>query len=135
MQEQFIYYENGVSVTNTLVRIDDSSYAVANIGSVLVRKARNGLAAIVSIVFGLALFGEISNAFKENSPVEALSSEAATIFFTLAIFLICIAANYKPQYHLIFRSSSGDQRALSSRNGKMISDVQSAIEQAITQRG
>jgi len=135
VQDQFICHENGVSVTTTLVRIDEASYSVANIGSVLVRKAHNVLAALIAIIAGLALIGEISDTLQKPSPVDALLSETMTIFVTLAIFLICGAASLKPKYHLIFRTSSSDQRALSSRDGKMISDVQAAIESAITQRG
>lgn len=137
MSDMEIYKEPGISITPTLVKINDSTYSVANIGSVYITQQKIGGLIVAAVVFGIMALGGVgalvapdeSSSGDDHSAL--LGITAAFAFVTAA----CIIAVIKRKYYLTFRTASSDQKALASTNKQYLLKLQKAIEQAITQRG
>lgn len=123
MADAEIYRDQIISVTPTLVKINSSTYAVANIGSVYVTQQNIGGLVAGAIVFGLLTLGGIKSG---GSGVTVVCG---------AIAGICVYGAIKRKYYLTFRTASADQKALSSTDKGYLFTLQGAIEKAITQRG
>jgi Family of unknown function (DUF6232) len=124
MDDDVIYSQGDVLVTKTLVKVGSVSYPVNGIGSVLVSKPKVGVIALIfGGVLGLLALGMFSNR----------DTGIGLVFLAVGAGLIYSAFN-KPSI-LILRTSSGDQKALSDKNTKLLEEVKNAIETAVIKRG
>jgi len=115
--EQIFFASGGISVTKTLARINDTSYPIANIGSVRV-EPNYGVAGCLFLI--IAIVG-----FALGGPIIGIVVLVAALFI----------ARYFITYKVIFRTSSGDQSALSTSNQSLANSIKGAIEQAVAARG
>lgn len=137
MSDMEIYKEPSISITPTLVKINDSTYSVANIGSVYITQQKIGGLIVASVIFGIMTLGGVGALV---APDESSSGDdrSALLGITAAFAFVmaaCIVAVIKRKYYLTFRTASSDQKALASTNKQYLLKLQKAIEQAITQRG
>lgn len=119
MAEQVFYSDSNVSVTNARLVIFGKTHAMAGITAVsILREDPSRTLPIVLIIIGLICF-----AFK----------------WILAVILIALGVwiwiSQKPIYHLVLESASGSQSAFSSKDFGYISEVETAINDAIVARG
>lgn len=121
------YYSdnNGVSVTKSRIIIGSATYTVANITSVKTAKRSNKhLSGLIFSIVGLIII-----IFSEGTNY--------TIFSIGLIILLgggLWAILPRPTYHLIIASASGETYALSSKEKQYISNIVSAISDALTKR-
>jgi len=127
MSEEVIYTDQNVSVTTSRLIISETTYALRNITSVktTVEPAKRGCATILVIVGPLILFGSIVN------------EGGANFIGGLMIFLILVGAGIlwfiasKNVYYVSIASSSGEAKALASKDRSYIKKVVDAINEAI----
>lgn len=119
MAEQVFYSDSNVSVTNARLVIFGKTHAMAGITAVsILREDPSRTLPIVLIIIGLICF--------------AFSWIAAVILIALGVW---IWISQKPIYHLVLESASGSQSAFSSKDFGYISEVETAINDAIVARG
>ncbi|WP_145995904.1 DUF6232 family protein [Acetobacter aceti] len=136
MSEEVYYQDKSVMVTKTLVRSGSASYPVSNIGSVLLQKQKITGLIVGVVILGLVFMGSVG-AIVSPSPED--NSDPQVLFWITAfsgIFsAVCLFKLIKPEYYLIFRTSSSDQRAVASNDRARLASIQSAIEKAVNDRG
>lgn len=120
MNEQQFLNENGVSVSNVRFIANGQTYAMSGLTAVKTfrkdppRKIMLAIAAIgvIELLSGWMIFGSI----------------------TLASIVIAWFLK-KPEFSVILSSASGENRALTSKDGEFISRVVGALNNAIVHRG
>ena len=123
---------NDIYVSNSRVSIGGTTYSTANLTSVSrkITPAKTGCALLLIVFGGLGLIGSL---FTGESFVDIIGA-----FLTSAV-IIAIGTAWlsalKPMYHVILSSASGESRALSSKDQKLIDSVVEAINRAIVYRG
>lgn len=137
MSDVEIFKEPGISITPTLVKINSSTYSVANIGSVYVTQQKIGGLIIGAIIFGIMALGGVAAIF---SPDKSDPNGGGPFLLGItgglaAIAGLCIYRAINRNYYLTFRTASADQKALTSTNKGYLFRLQKAIEEAITRRG
>jgi hypothetical protein len=135
MPQELLFELNGVRITPHIATVGGTSYQVANVGSVTVsrRKKLNPVAVIIFLL-GLGILGFAI----VNSRLTGLGEE----YFSMAVtgVAIMIGAVFLQlvwpgrAYVLLFRISSGEVNALTSRDKEFVYNVQKAIEQAFVVR-
>jgi len=125
MDDEIIYSSGNVIITKTLVRIGGISYPINGIGSVWVSKPSTPTFRIVFLVV-VGIFAAAS--FSDPKTV------GMGVFFLVIAVVIFASMRGRPS-HLVLKTSSGDQQALSSTDVAFLTSVKAAIEQAVTRRG
>ncbi|WP_421217954.1 DUF6232 family protein [Aeromonas enteropelogenes] len=120
MENSIIFNENGVSVSNTRFVVDDQTYAINTVTSVKFETIEPK-----RIFASLLTFAGII-AFFVSTPIFALSLLALSLFFGIKA---------KKEYAVVLNTSSGESKALVSKDKKYIENVILAINKAIVNRG
>ncbi|WP_408869687.1 DUF6232 family protein [Brytella acorum] len=135
MGERILYSEGSVIVSDALVRIGSSSYALANIGSVNISRQTTGAAWLGIFFFGALELAVCNYAF--SSPKDELVSSGNVYWIIVPVGLLllsCLVNAIRPRYYLMFRTSSSDQKVFESRDYSDLGSIKYAIEQAIISR-
>jgi len=127
--EETIYSDNAIVVTNMRVIIGGATYALRHITSVKMlftppRLVKPILLLIIGLMILLAAFMPI----KENAPAPVGVYVIAGMMILGAILWICSA---KSMFHVGLSSASGEVHALTSKNKIYIERVVSGINEAI----
>jgi Family of unknown function (DUF6232) len=131
MAENVLYHSGAVVVTPTIARFGDTSYQIANIGSVSVsvrRRARPS--AVVLMLLGCALVWLGLNQNSQDLVVGIVAAGAAR----LVAGIVWQAKWPVLEYRLLFKTSSGDVQAITSREHQFVADTKEAIEKAFSLR-
>ena len=135
MPQELLFELNGVRITPHIATFGGTSYQVANVGSVTVsrRKKLNPVAVIIFLL-GLGILGfAIVNSRLTGLGEEYFSMAVTGVAIMIAaVFLQLVWAGRA--YVLLFRISSGEVNALTSRDKEFVYNVQKAIEQAFVVR-
>ena len=115
-------------ITQTLAQFGSTSYPIANIGSISIKEipeVGSAGCAWITIVFGALIL--ISSTSRSESAVPIV---VAFIFLIGGIAMFQIPP--KPaSYILMLKTSSGDQKALTSNDASQVKQIKQAIESAI----
>jgi len=127
MEERNFFNEDGVSVTNARFIVNNQTYAMSGVTSVKSFKEEpSRTAPMVLIVVGILLaLGSFGGG----------SSGGVIISLLLIGGAIWWWISQKPLYSVLLNSSSGESKALSSKDGEFISKVVSALNDSIIHRG
>jgi hypothetical protein len=129
MDEEALYVNNNVKVTNTRFIVGETTYTIRNITSIkmTITPPPSGCA-IVVICFGIIfLLGTLGTFSKD--PVSG--------FMLLLMACLVIGGGIdwlrkcKPEYNVVIVSSSGENRALTSTDKHYIEDIVDSINDAI----
>lgn len=115
--------ESNVSITKTMARIGETSYPINGIGSISVVAGEDkgmGFWAVAVICGVIGLF--------------SLPSGFGVVMVLVAGILVVAALNQKKEFHLVFRTASGDTQALTSEDRSYLERVKNAVEQAVAAR-
>ena len=135
MSEQVLYdavYEKSgtrITVTDTRVRIGNTTYSMANITSVAItRSSPNRAPGIVIAFLGIVAIA-LSLLYMDEPDIG--------MYFGAGMFIVglIIAALAKGDYYMKIGSASGETNALRSTERRSIDPVVEAIEKAIIMRG
>jgi hypothetical protein len=129
VQENTLYHDRYVQITPSIARFGDTSYQIANIGSVRIvagRKFRPGF--VLLFIAGIAM-----------SIYAMLADEDARAVGIAGVCLVLMAAVLqailpKKEYTVVLKTSSGDVEALHSLKRNYVSQVKAAIEDAFMVR-
>jgi hypothetical protein len=133
MADEVLLRASGVEITPKIARFFNTSYQVANIGSVTVHVQRkmNSFAAFLLVMALVAVVGGF-NAQSNNLDY------AIWVFVAAAACIIgaIVVQNIWPKRisTLILKTSSGDIQALVSQDGAHVASVQQALEEAFIRR-
>lgn len=132
MSEDSLYKSGGISITKSLVKIWDTSYAVKNIDSVGIGKQNTNSYWTGTIIAFLVFVFFAFNAYQEKKSVSSVSifdvaPAGLAVIFTILFFYMAI----KPKYYLKFRMSSSESRTFESREYSDLGPIKFAIERAI----
>ncbi|QEO17860.1 DUF6232 family protein [Acetobacter vaccinii] len=136
MREEYFYKEGQISVTKTLIRHWDTSFAVANIDSVSIGKQNTqlyGIGAIILLTF--AVIASIAMVTTKKIPHLGVPAIFCVIAAALIIGATLAYLAIKPKFYLHFRSSGGSSKTIETRDYAKIGPLKFAIEQAIISRG
>ena len=127
-EEKFLS-EGNVLVTNARFVVNSQTYALSGVTSVksLVETPDN-VGPIIGVILGFVM---AISAFGKGS-VEWGLVAIGLVFVTVAGLILW---SQKPTHHLVLRTSSGEVRAISSRDGEFIVRVVAALNDAIIARG
>jgi hypothetical protein len=138
--DHFLFKAQGVAITPTVARFGNTSYQIANIGSVAVnvRHRLPGAAlffyllAGAGAVLGLALL--LSLALVGNHQQDAGLIVLGVSLVSLVIAIVW--ANKWPirEYTMVFTTSSSDLQVLISRDREYVMSIRDAIEAAFPPR-
>ena len=127
IQEAVFLNEKDVVVTNTRFMIPGQMFVMSGITSVsLARTSPSLLGPVVMILVGLVML------------LGGFGGEAyGLLVFGAAVLALGVlwAKGSKSTYHVVLRTSAGEQRALSSRDHAYIGRVVEALNNAIIARG
>ena len=127
MAEEKVFYDNGGSkVTNTRFIANGTTYPINGITSVAVR--RNEVSkknAIVTIVIGAII---LFTGFSSSIGVAAFGALVVVAGFFWFKSL-------KDTYHVVTSSAGGETDALWSHDSSLIREIESALNNAIIERG
>lgn len=119
MSEHLIYRSARIQITRKLARFGDSSYPIASIGGVHMRR----MSRLPYICGGLI--------FVVIAWICAAHAEKGLALFCSFVGIMGLINAFKP-HQLILRTGSGDQVAFKSRRLKSVSEVKDAIESAVS---
>ncbi|WP_276120362.1 DUF6232 family protein [Pararhizobium qamdonense] len=123
MSDGTFFNQNDVKIDKNLARFGTTSYPIANIGSVSVKKlGAGGQAPIGGLI---ALFGIYLALLQHKTALGVGMIVVGVVMYYLA----------KPKYAILLRTSSGDQQAFESKNESLVSEIKNALETAIVTRG
>lgn len=123
MEEKSFFSQGNVSVSNARFIVDGQTYAMNGVTSVKTgRKAPSRWGPIIVGVVGLASLG---------------GGEAGAVILGLVLIGLAIFwwVKQKPELSVVLSSSSGEMRALVSRDAAFINGVIEALNNAIIHRG
>jgi hypothetical protein len=117
---EMLFAHDDVIITKTVAKFGSTSFAVANIGSVMVQSARKArpLGYIVLVA---------------SLPVFYLSQPVAMLGVVLGIALLLLLKSRTDT--IVLKTSSGDIRALSSNDPVLVQRIREALEHAFALRG
>jgi Family of unknown function (DUF6232) len=120
--------DRGIRVTNSRLVFGDTTYSMANLTSVAVRRgATNYAILILGLLFALMwLMGSVAGA-----DLVAQIGAVCTALFAGGFILSLVLK----KWHLRITSSSGESSPLMSRDKEYISKVVQAIQEAMIHRG
>jgi len=124
-EKEITFYsdDRSVRITNTRVIVGATTYAMANITSVLMaKKPANRVPGIVLAILGLILLA---------IPVSGIR----VLGVVLLVLGILIAVIVKPTYTIRIGSASGESDAISSKDKKYVQGIVTAMNEAIIKRG
>lgn len=139
------YYNHGeVAVTESRLRIGNTTYFINNITSVKTKETRKlkkiytkmlqkNVAFFVGVVAVMIfLIGLFTNVPEMIEPFSFVTNSASLILGTIAFILWYTSSKSKwvHEYHLVISSSAGEKDALTSENSEIIRDIAKAINQA-----
>jgi proline racemase len=122
MEEKSFFTQGGVSVTNARFIAHGQTYAMSGVTSVKqFRQDPSRKGPIILGVIGLL----------------AMAGGGKAVFVALLLLAGAVAwwLSQKPEFSVLLSSASGEAKALTSRDGKFISDVVNALNDAIVHRG
>jgi hypothetical protein len=135
MPQELLFELGDVRITPHIATFGDTSYQVANIGSLRVaqRRRRNPVAILVFLL-GLGLIVAAIAASRSTGAADEYFSMAATgVAVMVAAFLLQVVWPRRT-YVLVFKTSGGDVEALTSNDEEFVSNVKQALEQAFVAR-
>jgi hypothetical protein len=127
-----LFESDGIIITETTARFWNATYPIANIGSVTVetRRLPNRIAAVIFILGAvLALYG-VADPQRRFAVIFLIAGAVAML-----TGIVIGALRRKREAILVLKTSSGDVRALASRDMALVEDVKTAIEDAFDVRG
>ncbi|WP_136679931.1 DUF6232 family protein [Neptunomonas sp. XY-337] len=120
MEEKVFFEYEDVKITNSRFLTDSQTFAMSNVTSVKPhRKSPNRTPGVIGIMIGLSLFF-------------AQSFIIGLIVIGLSIYFM---TKQKPLYTVILKTSSGENRALSTYQKEYLNQVIDALNEAIIYRG
>jgi len=123
MEEKILFNEGNVQVSSTRFIVGNQTYAMNGVTSVKSHVSKpNKVGPILGIIAGLFI---------------AFSAEGAGKVIGLGIAAVAgfILYNQKATYAVVLNSSSGETQALADHDGDYISNVVSALNDALVHRG
>lgn len=136
LSEEYFYKQGQISVTKTLIRYGDSSFATANVDCVSIGEQNTQTYWIIAIVlFLVAAVSAITVGVEIYSHTGDGSNETIASILSLFIGCIFVYLATHPKYYFRFRSCSGESRVLVSRDYAIVGILKRAIQQAIIARG
>lgn len=112
-----LFQSGNITITRSVAKFGNSTYPIANIGSVTIESESRTIAGLlVMVAIGGGIWSGISAGWI-----------AGLAFFGVAIFL---AMKVPDKRKLTLKTSSGDVTALSSSDVKLVENVREAIESA-----
>jgi hypothetical protein len=131
--EKVFLQDDNVFVSNSRVILSGVTYATSNITSVSTASTppNRGCASLLLVAGVIVLLGSLA-AFGSDA-----KSGLAGVLISAAILVGAVAwlKSLKPTFHLLLRSSSGEQKALSTSDEKLINRIVQAVSEAIVARG
>lgn len=121
MDNAVLFSSGAVEISRSIARFGDTSYPIANIGSVSV--AQTGKSPLKTFGAFLVLIGLLLY-FSKGLPL-------AVVIGGIGLAIIWYASQ---EVTVVLKTSSGDVQALRTRDKSLASQVKSAIEQAFTMR-
>ena len=135
MQQQLLFELNGARVTPHVATFGNTSYQIANIGSVrVVRRRKYNPFAIIIFLIGLGILAAAILKSRVTGLAEEYFSMAVTAVAVMVASVLLQLIWPGRVYVLVLRTSGGDVDAVVSRNREFVSNVQKAIEQAFVVR-
>jgi hypothetical protein len=135
MPQELLFELDDVRVTPHIATFGDTSYQVANIGSVRVmpRKKRNPVAVAIFILGLGVLIAAIAASRTTGSAEDYFPVAVTGVAVMVAAFLLQL---FWPRliYALIFKTSGGDVEAVASDDEEFVSNIKQALEQAFVAR-
>ncbi|MEA3143025.1 MAG: hypothetical protein QOG31_349 [Thermoplasmata archaeon] len=127
MEEPVFLQKNNVTVTKTRFMVPGQTYAINGVTSVatLQENPKRWPAIVAMVIGGLVMLAGFSP-LNLAAIFGGLVLGVAGYFWFMAL---------KPTFHVVLRSSSGEARALSGKDGAFISGVVEAINKALVARG
>lgn len=114
---EILFQSGDITVTRSLAKFGNSTYPIANIGSVIVADEVSGVAGwVILIGIGVAIWIGIATHWVAGIAV--------------AIGAFVLAGRIPGSKKLTLKTSSGDVTALQSKDTQLVESVRSAIEQA-----
>jgi len=133
MEEQALFDEAGLFVSQSRILTNGTTYSTANVTSVSMSFTPPDKGCPLTLI-GIGTVGLfLGLALLTDSPAPGMGS--------LVIAGVMLAAgiwwfrSLKPTYHVVFRSVSGEVEALSSQNRSLVERFVEAVNAAIVARG
>ena len=127
MEEEIVFEDDDVKITNLRAIIGSKTYAIANVTSV-------GLSRIepsTGLAFSLMLIGGMAAMFA----IAAENWGLAGTFGFIAVLGGIVVAQSKPSFAVTINSASGETKALKSQDEGRIRRIVDAMNEAIVRRG
>lgn len=130
-----IYQSRNVTVTNTMVSINGTTYSIKNINSVFIKKedvSRHWSTLIGCVVGGIVGYWFLG-ALKGPDTGVGLGIVALIVGVSLLMGIMkSVMGICAPIHYLIFSTSNGETQALHARNASDLFPVKRAIETAFS---
>ena len=127
MAEGNIYSDNNVSITTARIIVSGTTYALPNITSVKMTATKDKpVIAVALVIVGVILVWV--GLFRDTVSSAIGSVIVGGLLLAVGIVWVCMV---KSTFHVTIASSSGEIRALSSRNRPYIETIVGAINEAI----
>jgi hypothetical protein len=136
MPQELLFELGDVRITPHIAQFGDTSYQVANIGSVRVttRRRRNPMAILVFLL-GLVMIIAAIAASRSTGAADDYFAVAVAGFAVMVAALLLQLVWPRLVHVLIFKTSGGDVEALTTGDEEFVSNVKQALEQAFVARG
>jgi hypothetical protein len=129
MPQELIFESDGVRVTPAIVKVGETSYQVANIGSVRVAEFRKyNRMSILTFLLGAALITAWAMLHGTLPDIGVPLVELGAAILLLALVLQLIWPRWV--FALMLKTSRREVKVLTSRKSKFVFDVKQAIEGA-----
>ena len=130
MPQRLLFELNGARITPHIARFGDTSYQIANIGSVhVVRRRKYNPITIIIFIVGLGILAAAVVKSRMTGLAEEYFSMAVTRVAVMFAALLLQLIWPRRVYVLILRTSSGDVAAVMSHNKEFVYNLQKAVEQ------
>jgi hypothetical protein len=128
VETTFYTDDRGIRVTNSRLVFGDTTYSMANLTSVAVKRERVSVA--ILILFLLSALVWLVGSTTGLSAIAGLGG-ILTLLFAVG-FIVAVALR---QWKLTITSSSGESSPIASRDKRYIDKVAQAIQEALIARG
>ena len=120
---EVIFTSNDIEVTNTMAKFGDTSYPIANIGSVTLEEDPSSLLGVAVLLIVGAIIAFFTDAY---------GGMMWCIIGAVVLGFIGVKLSGKK---LMLRTSSGNEQAFASANESLVIEIKNAIEEAVSKRG
>src|SRR5262245_14328396 len=135
MPQRPVFELNGARITPHIARFGDTSYQIANIGSVhVVRRRKYNPITIIIFVVGLGILAAAVVKSRMTGLAEEYFSMAVTGVAVMFAALLLQLIWPRRVHVLLLRTSSGEVDVVTSRHKEFCSNLKKAVEQAFVIR-